>query len=131
MKKISLILPILFFLGIIHVKAQENSSVSPKIETMPKKEKYALVIAFISKGSGIDGAAYDKIDNYIKNHPKKPVVNIIQKGREGEKSIYLKLDELSKKEKKEFIKEVEKLTAGNDLIMIQKNFEVKTVKGKR
>jgi len=130
MKKISLILPILFFLGFTNVKAQENSSVTPKIETLPKKEKYALVISFISKGSGIDNDAYEKIDNFIKNYPKKPGINIIQKGREGEKAMYLKLDELSKKEKKQFIKEIEKLASGNDRIMIQKNFEVKTAKAK-
>lgn len=125
MKKISLILPILFFVGFTNVKAN-NGFQEPKIQTLPKKEKYALVISFISKGAGIDNSAYEKIDNFIKNHPKKPTVSINQKGREGEKSMYLKLDELSKKEKKEFIKEVEKLAAGNDLVKFQKNFEVKT-----
>lgn len=125
MKKISLILPILFFLGFNNAQAQKAVQ-EPKQATLSVKEKYALAIFFISKGTGIDNAAYEKIDSYIKNHPKKPAVTIDQKGREGEKSIYLKLDELSKKERKEFLKEIEKLATGNDRVKIQKNFEVKT-----
>jgi hypothetical protein len=130
MKKISLILSILLFLGFANLQAQENKPKESKKETMPKKEKYALEIAFISIGSGIDGASFDKIDAFIKNHPKKPAVKTVQKGREGERVMYLKLDELSKKEKHEFIKEVEKLIVNKNLVKIQRNFELETTETK-
>jgi hypothetical protein len=127
MKKISLILSVLLFLGFTNIKAQENA---PKGVTKHKKEKYALEISFISIGTGIDGASFDKIDAFIKNHPKKLVVNTIQKGREGEKIMYLKLAELSKKEKHEFIKEVEKLISNKNLVKIKRNFELETTESK-
>ena len=131
MKKTSLILSILLCVGFINLQAQQNNAPkgSKKI-TMPQKEKYALEIAFISIGSGIDGVSFDKIDTFIKNHPKKPVVKTVQKGREGERVMYLKLDELSKKEKHEFIKEIEKLIVNKNLVKIQRNFELETTETK-
>ena len=131
MKKISFILPILIFLGFTNVKAQESASQSPKKEITPKKKtKYALVISFISIGHGIDGASYDKIDAFIKNNPKKPAVTINQRGREGEKMMYLELSELSKKEKKAFIEDVEKLIVNKDLVKIQRDVVVKMIPAK-
>ena len=130
MKKISLILSILLFVGFTNLKAQEKSPKESKNETEPKKEKYALEISFISIGSGIDMTSFEKIDTFIKNHPKKPAVNTVQKGREGERIMYLKLSELSKKEKHEFIKEVEKLIVNKNLVKIQRNFELETTETK-
>lgn len=123
MKKISLILSLLLFVGFTSLKAQNNPQ-------QPKPGKYALVVSFISIGAGIDGASYDKIDAFIKNHPKKPAVITIQKGREGERMMYLELTELSKKEKKAFIKDIEKLGVNEKLVKFQKNFEVKVPENK-
>jgi hypothetical protein len=126
MKKITLIVPMLLFLGFSNVQAQENAQKEVKMEITPKKEvKYAVVISFISIGSGIDGVSYGKIDSLIKNNPKKPTVARARTGREGESTMSLELKELSKKEKKAFIKEVEKLAANKNLVKIQKNVVVK------
>ena len=129
MKKTSIILAALLFVGVANLKAQETAPKEHKKVTMPQKEKYALEIAFTSIGTGIDAASFDKIDAYIKNHPKKPVVKTVQKGREGERIMYLKLDELTKKEKHEFIKEVEKLIINKDLVKVTRN-EVETTDAK-
>jgi hypothetical protein len=130
MKKTSLIIVALLFVGFTNLKAQEKVSKESKKETKPKKEKYALEISFISIGSGIDAVSLEKIDAFIKNHPKKPLVNTVQKGREGERIMYLKLTELSKKERHEFIKEVEKLIVNKNLVKIQRNFELETTETK-
>jgi len=126
MKK-TIIITIMLFVAFANLQAQEKTKKSPKKEMAPQKEKYALEIAFISIGSGIDGVSYDRIDSLIKNHPKKLAVKIVQKGREGERFMYLKLRELSKKEKHEFINEVEKLIVNKNLVQIQKNFELETI----
>ncbi|HKC67243.1 MAG TPA: hypothetical protein VKG26_03380 [Bacteroidia bacterium] len=131
MKKTSIILAALLFVGVASVKAQQPDPKQVKKENTSKKEKYALEISFISIGSGIDVASFQKIDDYIKNHPKKPAVNVVQKGREGERIMYLKLDELSKKEKHEFVKEVEKLIVNKDLVKVKRNFELDSTETKQ
>ena len=129
MKKIAFLLPVLFFLGFSNLQANTIDMYRAPIQATPDG-KYALVISFISIGSGIDGVSLDKITEYINNHPKKPAVVLDRRGREGERTIYLKLNELSKSEKKAFIENVEKLIVNKDLVKIQKNITLKTVKAK-
>lgn len=129
MKKIAFLFPVLFFLGFSNLQANTIDTYRASVQDIPNG-KYALVISFISIGGGIDGISLDKITEYINNHPKKPVVIIDKKGREGERTIYLKLNELSKSEKKAFIENIEKLIVNKDLVKIQKNITLKTVKEK-
>ena len=82
-------------------------------------QNYRLIIAFISKGIGIDSKANEAIDKYISNHPKKPALEKYRWGREGEIDFCLKQSELSTKEQKTFIEEVKKLAKSvyDDLVM--------------
>lgn len=99
------------------------------VDEKPIKGKYALTISFISIGGGIDGVTYDKIMAYINNHPKKPAfATPARRGREGETTLFLKLNELSKSEKKIFIEDIEKLLVGTTLVKIQKNVNIKSAK---
>jgi len=126
MKKIAFVLPVLFFLGFINLQANAINKHESPLQEKPIKGKYALVISFISIGGGIDGATYAKVDSLIKNYPKKPAVAVpARRGREGETTLFLKLNELSKSEKKAFIEDVEKIIAGKDLVKIQKEVNIK------
>jgi hypothetical protein len=86
-----------------------------------KKETYRLVISFISKGSGIDGKTAEKVEGFLKNHPKKPAYETCRMGREGEFSYLLQLKELPKHEQKKFIKELEEQVGDKDLVHISEN----------
>jgi hypothetical protein len=125
MKKITFTLFTLLFLGLTNLQAQENAAKGAK-----KEVKYAIVISFISIGSGPDGITYGKIDSLIKSNPKKLIVEQSRRGREGESTMSLELNELSKKEKKEFIENVEKLTANKNLVKVQKDVVVELPKEK-
>ena len=64
MKKIAFLLPVLFFLGFSNLQANTIDMYRAPIQATPDG-KYALVISFISIGSGIDGVSLDKITEYI------------------------------------------------------------------
>ena len=93
-------------------------SLVAQTKTATKNLKYRATIDFISKGSGIDGESYTKIENFIKNHPKKPIYEVKHKGKEGETKILLKLTELTKEEQITFMDEIKKLIVKADLVLI-------------
>jgi len=128
MKKIAFISALIFLATANLFANQTKKDYAPAQET-PAKGKYALAISFISIGGGIDGVTYGKIDSLIANHPKKPAVATSgRRGREGETTLYLTLSELSKSEKKAFIKNVEALAANKKLVKIEKNVDIKPSK---
>jgi len=93
-------------------------SLAAQTKTSPKKNKYKVTIDFISKGGGIDRESYTKMEDFIKNHPKKPAYEIKQKGKEGETKILLKLTELTNEEQVVFESEIKKLIVKHDLVLI-------------
>ncbi len=129
MKKIAFLVPVLIFLGFSNLQANTVKKYTAPSQEKPIKGKYALVISFISIGGGIDGETYTKVTDYINNHPKKPAMAVpARRGREGETTLFLKLNELSKSEKKIFIEDIEKLIVGKDLVKIQKDVKIKATK---
>ncbi|MFL5754357.1 MAG: hypothetical protein ACJ76F_13180 [Bacteroidia bacterium] len=94
------------------------------------KTKYRLVVSFISIGAGIDNESYDKITSYIKSHPKKPAFEEVQKGREGERTIYMKLNELSADERKTFIDDINKMIVKKELVKTQEDVKIKKIRAK-
>lgn len=81
--------------------------------------KYRLMVSFISKGSGVDDAGFEKIDAFVKAHPKKPIYNLEIKGREGEKKMLFNLDGFTNDEENAFVNDLTKLAEGKDLIVIE------------
>lgn len=86
-----------------------------------KKDTYALVVSFISKGSGIDGKTKDKVDTFVKSFPKKPAFEVCQMGREGETTLLFHLKELSKHEQKKFIKELKEQILDKEMVHVEEN----------
>ncbi len=118
MKNIILSLTLIFFVG-QGVIAQTVKPASMPKSTTPKKLKPRLTLDFISKGGGIDLESFDKIENFIKNHAKKPVYDVKQKGKEGEKTITSMLKELSKEEQTAFVLEIKNLIAKPELVLVK------------
>lgn len=132
MKKLALLLTTfsLILTAACHTKkkgsttpTQSNDTGVTQVEPGQVKVKYRVVVSFTSPGSGIDGERYDKIENFIKNHPKKPAYEILPWGREGERDIALNLKELSTSEQKTFIEELRKMAQGSDKTFVNENTE--------
>ncbi|MBK7669254.1 MAG: DUF423 domain-containing protein [Sphingobacteriaceae bacterium] len=87
------------------------------------KVQCRVAVSFISFASGIDGTKYDEIENFIKNHPKKPAFDVIPMGREGERDICMGLKEMNKDEQKAFIEELNKLAKTSDRVKVNENQE--------
>jgi hypothetical protein len=86
-----------------------------------KSDTFALVVSFISKGSGIDGKTKDKIDAFIKGFHKKVEFEICQMGREGETNYLFHLKELKEHEKKKFIKELNEQIPDKEMVHVEEN----------
>lgn len=91
------------------------------VQYTQKKGTYALVVSFISKGSGIDGKTMDKINAFVKSFPKKPAFEVCQMGKEGETTLLFHLKELSKHEQKKFIKELRELILDKEMVLVEEN----------
>jgi len=76
----------------------------------------AVEVAFGSPGSGIDGAAFDKVTALIDGKKLKSTSKSI--GREGEKRICLPLTELKENEKKDFIEQLKKIAKEAQLVSV-------------
>jgi hypothetical protein len=130
MKKVSLLISAfaLVFMANCQTKKKGTSSTTQASGTEvtqngEKKVKYRVVVSFTSHASGIDGERYDKIENYIKNHPKKPAYDLLPWGREGERDICLNLKELNSSEQKAFVEELKKMAQGSDRVFVNENTE--------
>jgi hypothetical protein len=129
MKNLTLILLALcaFAFSNCKTKSKATSSSSATNEKTTNdggiKVNCRLAISFNSIGSGINGAKYEEIKNYIDKHAKKPSYEQIPMGREGEVDICLSLKEMNNSEQKDFIKEIKKLAEGADRVQVSENVE--------
>lgn len=119
MKKLTLAISLLslVFLGACFPKKTAKTDASPT-SSSTSRNSYRLMIAFISKGSGIDNAAYAKVESYVNSHPKKPAFNVNESGKEGEKKMYFGLNELTEDERYAFVDEVNKLVTGDQMVKV-------------
>ena len=101
--------------------SSDNSSNKAMNSNDDKKKVYRLVVYFISKGSGVNSEVLQKLDAYVESHPKKPAVDKIRWGREGEVDYGFMLRELSTKEQDEFVSEVKKIIGRTDLVRVKEN----------
>ncbi|MDP1803118.1 MAG: hypothetical protein Q8L81_17285 [Bacteroidota bacterium] len=76
----------------------------------------AVEVSFGSPGSGIDGAAFDKVTALIKSKNLKSTSKNI--GREGETRICLPLSELKENEKKDFIEQLKKIAKDGQYVSV-------------
>lgn len=104
-------------------KTTTSSSPNKTVADDGTKLKCRVAVSFISFASGIDAAAYDKIEAFVKNHPKKPAYDLIPMGREGERDICIGLKEMNNSEQKAFIEELKKMAEGSDRVKVNENQE--------
>src|ERR1043166_1019775 len=104
MKNLSIFLFAFLLFAVKPTKAQS------KDENVAKKRGCAVCVDFGSPGSGIDLKKYEAIKKLIDSN--KLAMKETANGREGEVYMCLKLEELSKKKKKAFIKELKKTADG-------------------
>jgi len=102
-------------------KNPKKKSESKNEVELNKTVKYRLVISFISKASGIDHKAHEKIKEFIEKHPKKPAFETFHWGREGEIDYCLQLKELSTKEQTVFIEDIKKLIDDKEMVLVYEN----------
>jgi hypothetical protein len=132
MKKITLIVVAISLISFSNCASKKKSQSSPtKNESTTEvsstsgeqKVKYRVVVSFTSHASGIDGAKYEAIENFIKSHPKKPAYDLLPWGREGERDICMNLPEMNNSEQKTFVAELKKLAQGSDRVFVNENTE--------
>lgn len=90
---------------------------------------YRLVIAFTSRGEGVDGVAGDKLLQLIREHEStfgKPLrYDRFQRGREGEYTLCFKMLSETEKSQNNFIDKVKQELGKNELVIISENVEYK------
>ena len=129
MKKLTLLLLAVSSLLFVNCKSKSKATTSTDKTTGKNvaddgtKVQCRLAISFVSFASGIDAKAYDKIEAYIKAHPKKPAYDLIPMGREGERDICMSLKEMNKDEQKAFIEEIKKMAKTSDRVQVNENTE--------
>lgn len=122
MKRLSLILSSFLFFSVFSCNAQDNSKTGPQPTKEPTVYKgvtdnaCAVEVAFGSPGSGIDGAAYDKVMAAIND--KKLAHTAKNIGREGETRICLPLTELKGRKKTQFIKQLKKIAKEGQFVSV-------------
>lgn len=102
-------------------KAKNKKSGSVVIAAASKSTHYAVIVSFISIGAGIDHEAVQKLEAFVNEHPKKPVYDKVQQGREGEMEYRFQLKEFSTAEQKTFIDELKKAAGSSDLVKFSEN----------
>ncbi len=126
MKKLALAMSLLslVFLGACFPKKTAKTDASSS-SSSASRNSYRLMLTFISKGSGIDNAAYSKVESYVNSHPKKPAFNVVENGKEGEKKMYFGLNELTEDERYAFVNEVNKLVTGEQMVKVDSKLPVR------
>lgn len=97
-------------------------TVEKTIEESPV-QKYRLIISFISKGEGIDSKRRQEFLTFVETHPKKPVFNTVNWGREGETDYCFMLTELYKRDQIEFITKIRAIAGGTDIVVVSEDAE--------
>ena len=107
------------------VNLKENSQCEhanwPPIPISAEEETYRLVVAFYSKGEGIDSKVNDVFVKFLDSHPKKIAYEPTHWGREGEIDYCLKLSELSPVEQDEFVKKAKDLLSKSSLVHVNES----------
>jgi hypothetical protein len=116
--KRALVLMMVALLGFATCEAQSKTKAKTK-KTKQGRITWRLMVDFISKGSGIDTKTYDALISYAATHPKKPIYNVIEKGREGEKQVYFGLAELSEDEQYAFVDDVQRMLPDNKMVKME------------
>jgi hypothetical protein len=114
------ILLLSFFIGALSCRSQQQEGPQPTKDPTVYKgvtdKGCAVEVAFGSYGSGIDGAAIDKvmalISRYHQPHTSKSI------GREGETRICLPLATLKGRKRRQFITALKKIAKEGQLVSV-------------
>lgn len=102
-------------------KETTTSSSSSLTETKAVEQTYRIIVSFISKGTGVDRPKVESFLKYVETHPKKPVYEKIQWGREGEMDFCFLLTELNKSEAATFIETIKTEMKSSDMVFVTEN----------
>lgn len=101
--------------------SKSSTKMTNKTENKEVKDNYTLVISFYSIGGGTDGTHIRKFNEFVENYNPKPSPIITPWGREGEIDYCFTLNELSTKQKKDFVNQVRELLKDCKLVHINEN----------
>jgi len=108
-------------------KASKDESTTSNTKNVQNDKKHRFIVSFFSIGTGLDNDAYTKFENFVKNHPSKPVYDSYRWGREGEVDIVFNLKEFKKAaDQAKFIEELKKAIGDSDRVRYSEN---ETTKG--
>jgi hypothetical protein len=96
---------------------KQTETISTVTITQDDSSEGILVVSFISKGSGTDKTAMNKLKSFLDNSSAKKTVTYEVKswGREGEKDYCIKTNN------QEFIEQIKKEMSGFELVRIKEN----------
>ncbi|HXB41373.1 MAG TPA: hypothetical protein VNZ49_12580 [Bacteroidia bacterium] len=126
MKKVIFLISLLAFNYSI-TNAQTKKGSKTKNTQSGRKIAPKLTLDFISKGGGIDNETFTKVEDFAKNHPKKPFYEVVAKGKEGEKKMYFPLSELTEEEQVAFVDDVKKIISKPEMVLVTSKVELKKV----
>lgn len=102
-------------------KASDKNKTSTVNLNTTQEEKYPLVLSFYSIGSGVDGNHLRKFSEFLENYQPKLNPIITPWGREGEVDFCFTLNELSTKQRNQFVKQVREQLKDCKLVHINEN----------
>ncbi len=112
---------------VLSCKSNNSSKASDKInqstvnQNTIQEEKYPLVLSFYSIGSGVDGNHLRKFSEFLESYQPKLNPIITPWGREGEVDFCFTLNELSTKQRNQFVKQVREQLKDCKLVHINEN----------
>jgi hypothetical protein len=130
MKIIFLSLASIISLSLFSCKSKKQSNTVSEIKTETnttntnqrlENGSYRLIVSFISIGTGVDGEAYNKLEKFIKEHPKSPSFEQKRWGREGEVDFMFTLKEFKANEQLKFISDLKVAIGKSDRVLYKEN----------
>lgn len=100
--------------------SKENNSTVNSADANASKN-YRFIVSFISIGTGVDGDAFNKLEKFIKEHPKKPAFEQKRWGREGEVDFMFSLKEFKTAEQAKFINDLKAAIGKSDRVQYKEN----------
>ena len=97
-----------------NLKSDKHSNT--ETSTQESEEIYGLIVSFYSPGNGIDRQAKNGYIGFLSTKYPKLVFEKIKWGREGEVDFCFLLDELTDKQKGQFIKKSKKLLSDSQKV---------------
>lgn len=94
--------------------------IAPTEQSKPTVDTTRLIVAFTSKGAGIDHEAKDRLDKYLSKHPDVKYF-VTQKGREGEMEYCFMLHDRKAIDQKKLVEDIRTTVGSSDRVFYREN----------